>query len=271
VSHLTPGVRVGDYVVDAEQGVEGAGVVYAATHVVLPRRAAVKVMHENGARATAMQLVREACLLEALACAGIPRVFECGVLPDRRPWVAFELVEGPTIAAMVGDGVPLPLVDVVIVLRDVAEMLRHVHARGVVHRALDTEAIIRAPQRTYVRRWDQALTIDSESGASSSVAEDVQALGAVAFRCLTGKLFDGTATAAASCPNIPTELVALIDRMLDDDLAAVPASDEVHVRARWLADTLEPLLVDAARWTPQAKPVPVDDVDSGFTVRISRR
>lgn len=60
------------------------GVVeHAATHALLPRKAIVRfAAHDAEA-----QLMREACVLEAVKHPGVPRVFECGLLEDRRPWI----------------------------------------------------------------------------------------------------------------------------------------------------------------------------------------
>jgi len=264
-------------VLESELSVEETGVVYLGTHVVLPRQAAVKVMHANEAwlRTVAIQMLREACLLEALCHPSIPRVYECGVLPDRRPWTALERMDGESLATAMARG-PLPVVDLVCMLRDVADLLRHAHSRGVVHRSLRADSILCTPQRqvgVFVRDWSDALTLDSELQVAIDTRNDVYALGVIAFRALTGELPD-RATSVSDCfPAAPTEVAALIDHMLASDPTVRPASDEVWNRARWLADTLEPLKLDASRWTPplglHADAIPVED-DSGFAVRISR-
>src|SRR5678815_928881 len=86
-----PGARIGDYVVEREVAYEASAIAYFATHVVLPRQAHIKVAHP-GPRAAAIQLLREACILEALSHPGVPRVYECGVLADRRPWCSICLL-----------------------------------------------------------------------------------------------------------------------------------------------------------------------------------
>ena len=58
---------------------DATSVVYEARHLVLPRRAILKVM-QRGARIAAVQLLREACILEALEHPGIVRVYESGLL-----------------------------------------------------------------------------------------------------------------------------------------------------------------------------------------------
>jgi serine/threonine-protein kinase len=271
---FVPGARIGDYILDGELAVEETGVVYLGTHVVLPRKAAIKVMHASSAwlRQVAIQMLREACLLEALCHPSIPRVYECGVLADRRPWTAFERVDGMSLAATLDS--PLSLVDLVCLLRDVADLLHHAHTRGVVHRGLTADAIIRTPERqvgVFVRHWGDALTLDSELRVAIDTRDDVHALGTIAYRVLTGQLPDPAVSVADCVPAAPSELASLIDHMLASDPTVRPSSEEVHSRARWLADTLEPLRVDSSRWTPpmglHSDAVAVED--SGFAVRIS--
>ena len=142
------GARVGDYCIDREVAFEETCVVYLATHVVLPRQTLLKVTHP-GSRSAAVQLLREACILEALSHAGIPRVHECGVLADRRPWSAIERMTGATLKQLAGES-PLPLSDLAVMLRDVADILQHAHERGVVHRRLTAHAIVRTQDRKSV-------------------------------------------------------------------------------------------------------------------------
>ena len=274
-----PGTRVGDYRVDGELGSEDAGIIYAGTHVVLPRKAAIKVMHASSQylKSIAVQMLREACLLEAMSHPGVPRVYECGVLPDKRPWSAFERIDGVTVGAILSAG-PLPLVDVVLIMRDVADLLCHVHARGVVHRGLTADAIVRTPERAFgicVRHWDEAHTLDTEARVAIDARDDVHALGVIAFRALTGTLPDQSVSTAERCAGAPTELTSLVDHMLATEPSARPTSHVVRDRARWLAATLEPMTTPRAFFSgppggAQPDTLPSGDDLSGFSVRISR-
>ncbi len=271
------GARIGDYTVDAEVRSEQTGVVYLATHVLLPRRVLIKVTHggTSWSRGAAMQMLREACLLEALDHKGIPRVFECGVLPDRRPWTAIVRIDGVSLATTLAIG-PLSLVDLVCLLRDVADLLHHAHARGVVHRKLTADSILRTSGRQVavcVRHWDEALTLDTEARVSIHTRDDVYALGIIAYRALTSFMPDRRFSTSQRCPAAPAELASLIDHMLASDPTARPSSEEVLTRARWIADTVEQLKIEKPRWTPplgmSSDVIPVVE-DQGFTVRISR-
>jgi serine/threonine protein kinase len=269
VETFEAGGRVGDYTIDRESSREQSGVVYQATHLLLPRKAHVKVAND---RTVAKQLLREACLLEALQHPGIPRVYECGILADRRPWVAFQRIDGQTLASALSGR--MPVADLVVLLRDLADVLAHAHARGVVHSRLMPETIVLTPERglsVYLRGWSLARTV--ESTQSLDAREDVYALGGVAFRALTGCLHTPAVSATDWCPSAPTELTALIDVMLDDNPRVRPTSEEVRERASWLASTLE---ISKPRWTPNGpERQPVEDpvsmtTSSAFSIRITR-
>ena len=132
-------MRIGSYDIEREIGTSGTGVIYEAVHLVLPRRAIIKVLHAAVATnaASAVALLREACILEALSHAGIPKVYDSGMLSDRRPWLATELADGPTLAAVTVGSAQLAEL-----LRDIAEVLAFVHERGVVHGALRPQHIV---------------------------------------------------------------------------------------------------------------------------------
>ncbi len=262
---FAPASRIGDYKLDRELRVEETGTVYFGTHLLLPREAEIKVMHGSHAwiREAAVSVLREACLLEALSHPGIPRVFECGVLADRRPWSAFAHVRGEPL----DDGV-VAISDLVPILRDAGEILDHAHARGVTHGRVVAANLVRVDGGRFplcLRGWSDATTRDSAEALDPS--HDIRALGAIAFRALTGELPGGGST-ADRCPNAPSELVTLIDRMLAREVAAA----EVRDCANWLAATVE-LIPTRARWTPVhgVDPNKLPAGDDAFAIRITRR
>jgi serine/threonine protein kinase len=271
---FVPGARIGDYVVEREVAYEAASIVYFATHVVLPRQAHIKVTHP-GSRAAAVQLLREACILEALSHPGVPRVHECGVLSDRRPWSAIELIPGVPLDRFAGEA-PVALSDAVVVLRDVADILRHAHERGIVHRRLTASAIVRTQRRLFayaIEDWADARTLDAESDVVVDPRDDVFALGRIAFRALTGRDHEPGDSVATHCSAAPTELISVIDQMLSEPVIR-PNAGDVYDRALWLCDTLEasPLL-ERPRWTPPAGYLSEgisSNESGGFAVRITR-
>src|SRR4051812_35223626 len=95
---LAIGTRVGDYQVLGRLVGRGPAQSYEAIHVMLPRRVAIKVMPADDARSGGAGLLREACIVESINHPGVPRLFECGVMADRRAWIAFELLSGESLA-----------------------------------------------------------------------------------------------------------------------------------------------------------------------------
>lgn len=259
--------RIGNYRIDRERSRDATGVVYEARHLVLPRRAIVKVMETSEPRPLAVQLLREACILDALEHPGIVRVYESGLLPDRRPWFARERVDGATIADLLDEG-PLDPANTVVMLHDVVDVLEHAHRRGVVHCGLRPDRIvITGRSRGYplcIDDWTDARVHDTASrlpeqsitgrsgligeltapelieGASVDDRADVFSLGVIAYLALTGELPFGRCIARSSdgrpqhvptevrCPYAPPALASLIDQMLAHDRWDRPSSAEVN-------------------------------------------
>lgn len=268
---FSPGDRISTYRVERELGATTTGTLYQAVHQILPRRAVIKVGHPARGQQFAIQLLREACLLEALSTiGGVPQVYESGLLDDRRPWFAFEQIEGASLAERLNGG-PLASFEVAALLRDLARILELAHKRGIVHRALRPDRVtICGPGARPCRElsvaihdWSEARAHDASSEPGMFVARDarayvapelargeladdradVYALGVVAYQALTGALPKGTEAqpfipAADRCPEAPRELVSLIDQMLSPDRFDRPTCAEIRSDLEWLADAL---------------------------------
>jgi len=155
--------RIGNYRIVNERSRDAGCVVYETRHGVLPRRAIVKVMKAPDTGA-AVQLLREACILEALDHPGVVRVYESGLLPDRSPWFAHEWIEGATVADVLAGG-PLDPPQAAALLRDIADVLEYAHRKGVVHCGLRPDRIIiTGRSRGFplcVVNWNDARTHDA--------------------------------------------------------------------------------------------------------------
>lgn len=258
---LPPGTRVGEYVIEAARPTRGTGHLYEAVHRVLPRRVQLKVIPaaQLGTSSFALDLLREACMVEALDHPGIPRVYECGMLPDRRPWIATELVDGTSLASL-RDRAVLTVRQLAALVRDVADILDHAHARGLVHRNVTPEAVVVPRQHrrfpVYLVDWSGARTRDSRTplpmasptryaaperarGITDERA-DIYALGVIAREALR--------TIETDCR--PPILTALAKTMAADDPAQRPAARHVRAHLDWLVDALD-------RAPDPAVPVPV--------------
>lgn len=278
-SNLVPGMVVGSYRIEKEIGRGGMGMVFRATHTVLPRKAAIKIMHPELCRQPGMatRMVQEAAILEDVRHPGLVRVYECNILADHRPYIAMELVEGETLTQRLGDGGRLPWPDVAMLLGDVADVLGAVHTRGIVHRDLKPDNLLLTPaDRDFPLRlidWGVArlgpvgrLTMEGmtpgtpiymspEQAAGQHIAApcDIYSLGVIAYEALTGQPpFDGRTLAEVVCKHITTkpELLAdkcsappalceLVHRMLDKDPAKRPMAVEIRAACKQMLRSLD--------------------------------
>jgi serine/threonine protein kinase len=280
LAELGPETVVGAYRIIREIGRGGMATVYEAQHSVLPRRAALKVMHSTLLRQPGMatRMVQEAAILEDIRHPGVVRVYDCNVLPDRRPWIAMELVAGETLADRLHAQVTLPAHEVAGLIADVADVLASVHKAGVIHRDLKPDNLMCTPgDREYPLRlldWGVArlgplgrLTLDGltpgtpvymspeqTTGRNIAAPCDIYSLGVIAYEALTGDPpFDGRTLAEVVCLhltgvprplrescNAPIALCDLVERMLGKDPAQRPSAVEARQIARAIAADLSP-------------------------------
>jgi serine/threonine protein kinase len=137
------------------------GTVYEAVHEVLPRRAAIKVLHGYllGKWAARERLFQEARILDALDHPGLVSIFDAGVLDDDRPWIAMEYLEGLTVAQRLELRGRLDPSEVIEILDLTAAALEAAHRAGVIHRDLKPENIMlcRPGERGTVRVIDWGI------------------------------------------------------------------------------------------------------------------
>jgi serine/threonine protein kinase len=267
VRAIRTGVMVSAYRVERVLGTGGMGRVYRARHAIDHRVVALKVLHEDQLHHDRGidRMMREAQILATVPHSGIPRFFECGLLPDGRPWIAMELVEGTSLAARMKHG-PLAHGEVIELVGHVADVLSAAHARGVTHRDLKPDNIFLTPDdaRAHVRVIDWGIAHhlagarythhDEAIGTPTYMAPeqarggptdghcDVYGLGVVAYQALTGRPPFVGATAveilvqhlnraapalAPRCPDAPYALVELVERMLEKRHEQRPGAAEV--------------------------------------------
>lgn len=284
---LATSERVGEYRIVSEVASTAAATTYIAVHAVLPRRAMLKVM-ASATHRIAVRALREAYYLETMDHPGIARLYESALLPDRRPWFAREIVEGPTLATLFTRPRPANAMELVERLRALAEILSHAHQRGIVHGSLRPDRVIltRRPRgfTLCICDWSDARAHDAaptpfvpHPGAWHYAAPevvtgdvvddraDVFAMGVIAYKLLTGQLpFERGAIQARSdreqhvptgmrAPGAPREFTAIVDQMLSYDRWDRPSSTEVCKDLGWLVEAMSAaqLRIRRPRWTPQ--------------------
>ncbi len=160
---------------------------------------------------------------------------------NRRPWIACELTAGMPLSEQLALRRALPVHEVLSLLRDVAEVLEHAHRRGVVHRNIRPEVLLRTRGRAFpicITGWSDARIHDDVAELVDCRA-DVLALGAVAFTALTGVRPSDELSAVERCPGAPRALARLIDRMLSEEPAARPSCAEIRAVAMDVLDLTE--------------------------------
>src|SRR5262245_59650432 len=130
------GKSIGVYHIGALLGVGGMGEVYRAKDTNLGRDVAIKVLPEVFAQdpERLARFEREAKTLASLNHPNIAIIHDLEKADGVRALV-MELVEGPTLADRIAQG-PIPLAEVLLIARQIADALEAAHEKGIIHRDL---------------------------------------------------------------------------------------------------------------------------------------
>lgn len=215
----------GRYVVLAELGRGGMGIVWRAEDRVMGRHVAVKELHLPAGLSTderlqfRERLLREARTAGRLNDPGIVTVYDVITddAPDgvRRDHIVMELIEARTLAQVVADSGPLDERDATTIGRQVLTALRTAHDGGVVHRDVKpSNVMLAADGRVKLTDFGIAQAADDRltgaligspgymsperlDGGAATPAADLWALGATLFHAVQGHgPFDRDTTAA---------------------------------------------------------------------------
>jgi serine/threonine-protein kinase len=143
VSHVIYGLQVrvreamevGQYTLQHKIGEGGMGIVYQATHRMLRRPTAVKLLPpERAGERAVLRFEREVVQTSRLAHPATVAIYDYGRTPDGVFYYAMEMLDGLTLEALIEQDGPQPPGRVVHILGAVAESLAEAHAAGLVHR-----------------------------------------------------------------------------------------------------------------------------------------
>jgi eukaryotic-like serine/threonine-protein kinase len=136
-------VSIGDiigekYAISGVLGRGGIGVVYAAEHVTLRRRVALKFLRPEllGRADVVQRFLREGRAAAQLQSEHVARVLDADATQAGAPYLVMELLEGRDLRSLVRDAGPLQVDDAVDFIRQACEGLAEAHAVGIVHRDL---------------------------------------------------------------------------------------------------------------------------------------
>ena len=234
--------RSGQYELGRKLGEGGMGVVYEATHVLLRRRTAVKLLPVDKAGEEAIARfeleVRQTSRLEHPNNVSI---YDYGHTPDRQFYYAMEYLNGLDLERLVRDYGPLGDARTLHLLRQAAQALAEAHRKGLVHRDVkpsnimvcdrggvpdtvkvldfglvkrvnlgdddDRDRTIALTQTTTIVGTPHYLASEAIRGEKTvGPAADVYALGAVGYFLLTGReVFPGSSTIETFAKHLTAE------------------------------------------------------------------
>ena len=253
---LEESVKLGQYTLEEKIGEGGMGVVYRATHAMLRRPAAIKILRKEAASESELaRFEREVQLTSRLAHPNTISIFDYGRTAEGVFYYVMEFLDGLDLDALVREHGPLEPGRAIHILAQVSGALAEAHLMGLIHRDIKPANIVLTERRDepdVVKVVDFGLVKSIEPSAASigisrvdaitgtplylapeaiispaTVDEriDIYALGAVAYFVLTGQhVFDGSTvmlvlTRHVSEPPVPPS--RRLGRPLSDDLEAL--------------------------------------------------
>ncbi|MCA9605764.1 MAG: serine/threonine protein kinase [Myxococcales bacterium] len=206
----------GRYRIEKQIGEGGMGVVYMATHTVLQKKLALKVLRGDSSKdaEVVQRFMQEAQAATSIGHQNIIDISDFGRLPDGAVYFVMEYLEGTSLSEMIATGGSVPIQTAVHVIRQIASALEAAHSRGIVHRDLKPDnifAIKQGADPSFVKVLDFGVAkvggaaskltktgmvfgtphyMSPEQAAGHTVDQrtDVYALGVIMYEMFTGKV-----------------------------------------------------------------------------------
>jgi eukaryotic-like serine/threonine-protein kinase len=149
------GLRVNNYEVKSILGVGGMGTVYLAEHLVMGRKAAIKILKKELAEDPTLvaRFINEARAANSIGHPNIIDVIDVGTLADHGvPYMMMEFLEGQSLAARLAKLRTLSVTDAVEIAVQTASALSAAHAKGIIHRDLKPDNLFLVPDQMLMGR-----------------------------------------------------------------------------------------------------------------------
>ncbi|MEQ9408383.1 MAG: protein kinase [Fuerstiella sp.] len=167
--------RIGPYTLRSLLGEGGFAHVYLASHALLKRPTAVKVL--KPAQMNSRNLVRferEVQLASSLTHPNTIGIYDYGSTADGRFYYAMEFIKGLSLAELIEINGPQCPERVVWILSQICRSLREAHNKGLIHRDIKPQNIMlcrRGGEPDTVKVLDFGLARNLDSGATNRVTE----------------------------------------------------------------------------------------------------
>ena len=155
-------------------GQGGMGAVYEATHKLIGKRVAVKILLDKYAQKDQIvaRLEQEARLASSIGHANIIDITDIGQTAEGRMFVVMEFLDGESLGALIARSGRLEPARAIRIARQIASALGAAHKKGIVHRDIKPENVflIRRGHEDYVKVVDFGISksLRPEEGGGDS-------------------------------------------------------------------------------------------------------
>ena len=138
---------MGHYKITGELKTGGMGEVFLATHELIGKPAAVKLLRPEFSANTEMveRFFNEARAATAIRHPGIVEVFDFGYHDSGRAYLVMEFLEGETLSDRLLNRTRLSEAEAATITRGIASALAAAHSKGIVHRDLKPDNVFLVP------------------------------------------------------------------------------------------------------------------------------
>jgi serine/threonine-protein kinase len=146
---LVSGTNVGEYRILERIGAGGMGSVYLGIHPRIEKKVAVKVLSRqmSGDLSIVQRFVTEARAVNRIGHPNIVDIFADGQLPDGRPYLVMEFLNGKSLRQRMKEGPAPTYREALEIIRAISSALAAAHEEKIVHRDLKPDNIFLAEVR----------------------------------------------------------------------------------------------------------------------------